>query len=289
MKEDLGIPAAGKTKCMYKLILVPFIIAAITFLGVSCRSSKKIQTAINTSRKDSTNLNTNHAHDDSVAFIRETYNQLLKQNIDYTTFSAKLNVNYVGGDDRSYNVNAILRMYKDSAIWISINAIFGIEAMRAYITKDSVKLLDKQNKIYTARSVAYLQEVTDLPLDLSALQHLIIGNPVFLDSNIVSYSQSSNTISLLSIGEKFKNLITLNSSDKNLLHCKLDDLEMGRSRTCDLNYTDYDNKKGVNFSTGRKITVAEKSKLDVWLEFKQYSFNETLSFPFSVPKNYKSN
>ena len=230
-----------------------------------------------------------HPHDDSVAFIRNTYHDLLTQRIEFTTFSAKINVNYVDGDNKSYNVNAFVRMYKDSAIWISINAIFGIEAMRAYITKDSVKLLDKANKTYTFRSVAYLQEVTDLPLDLQALQELIIGNPVFVDSNIVSYSQSPNSISLLNIGQRFKNLITLTADGKTLLHCKMDDVDMVRSRTCDLTYSDYENKKGVNFSTGRKITVAEKSKLDVVLEFKQYNFNETLSFPFSIPKNYKPN
>jgi hypothetical protein len=56
-----------------------------------------------------------------------------------------------------------------------------------------------------------------------------------------------------------------------------------------LTYSGYENKKGVFFSTNRKITVAEKSKLDVKLDFKQYEFNETLSFPFAVPKNYTAN
>ena len=56
-------------------------------------------------------------------------------------------------------------MYKDSIIWISVTAIFATEGIRAYITKDSVKLLNKQDKIYTARSVSYLQEITALPLD----------------------------------------------------------------------------------------------------------------------------
>jgi hypothetical protein len=276
---------------MTKTISIFFIAFGIV-LFISCRSSKKIQTAVSTIKKDTVTVNhpvVIHPHDDSVAFIRNTYHELLGQKIDFTTFSAKVNVNYVDGDNKSYNVNAFIRMYKDSAIWISINAIFGIEAMRAYITKDSVKLLDKANKTYTFRSVAYLQEVTDLPLDLHALQELIIGNPVFIDSNIVSYTQSPNSISLLSVGEKFKNLITLTADSKVLLHCKMDDVDMARSRTCDLTYSDYENKKGVNFSTGRKITVAEKSKLDVVLEFKQYNFNETLSFPFSIPKNYKPN
>ena len=151
------------------------------------------------------------------------------------------------------------------------------------------KLLDKQNNIYTARSVAYLQEVTALPLDLSSLQDLILGNPVFLDSNIVSYTQTNEIITLLSTGDFFKNLFTVNKDSKLVQSSKLDDLDELRNRTCYIAYSDYENKENVNFATKRHITVTEKKKLDIKLDFKQYDFNETLSFPFSVPKNYKRN
>jgi hypothetical protein len=255
---------------------------------VSCKPTKKIQTAINT-KKDTVSIpSVDHAKDDSVSFIRETYHQIMLNQIKYNTFSAKMNVDYVDADDRKYNVNANLRMYKDSAIWISVNAIFGIEGLRALITKDSVKILDKQNKVYTARSIGYLQEVSALPVDLSTLQDLLIGNPVFVDSNIVSYSKFNNSISLLSIGKIFKNLVTLNEN-KLVQRIKLDDLDELRNRTGDLTYDDYENKRGANFSKTRKITFAEKKKLDIRLEFKQYNFNEDLTFPFSIPKNYKTN
>jgi hypothetical protein len=279
---------------MSRKFFIPVLIILFFSILSSCRSAKKIQNAVSTIKKDvpkdTTIATTDNAHEDSVAFIKETYQQILKRKIDFTTFSAKINVDYVGGDDKEQKVNAFIRMYKDSVIWVSINATFlGIEVMRAYITKDSIKMLDKANKLYTARSVAYLQEVTELPLDMQTLQELIIGNPIFLDSNIVSYSSTPNSVSLFSIGDKFKNLITVNDGDKVITHCKLDDADAGRNRTCDLNYTDYNNNNGINFSTGRNVTIAEKSKLNIWLEFKQYNFNETLSFPFSIPKGYKPN
>jgi hypothetical protein len=140
--------------------------------------------------------------------------------------------------------------------------------------------------VYTARSVDYLQEVTALPLDLATVQDLIVGNPVFLDSNVVSYSTSGNTISLLSLGTWFKNLLTLNEVDKTLLHSKLDDVNITRNRTADLTYSAYETKKGFPFSTKRRIVVTERNRLDIKLDFKQYEFNGEVSFPFSVPKNY---
>jgi outer membrane lipoprotein-sorting protein len=60
-----------------------------------------------------------------------------------------------------------------------------------------------------------------------------------------------------------------------------------RARTAYLSYGDYQSKNGFHFSTHRKITVSEKSKLDIEMEFKQFDFNVDLSFPFTIPKNYK--
>ena len=158
--------------------------------------------------------------------------------------------------------------------------------MRLLITQDSVFLLDKLNKTFLVRSIDYLQEVSSLPLSLPTLQNLLLGNPVFIDS-VVSFSNDNNTITLLSIGNSFKNLVTIKSDNNFLMHSKLDDVDIARSRTADLSYDDYENKKGRPFSSKRRITVAEKNKLDISLNFKQYDFDEEVNFPFSIPKNYK--
>ena len=264
-----------------------FILNIFVLALVSCKPTKKIQTAI--IKKDTIGVTVDNAREDSVRFIKETYRGLIANHINYKTFSAKLNVDYIDADDKKYNVNANLRMHKDSIIWISVNAIFGIEGLRALITKDSVKILDKQNKLYTGRSIEFLKEVSSLPVDLHSLQDLLIGNAIFLDSNFVSYGKSDNAVSLLSIGKIFKNLVTLSGDNRLILRSKLDDVDELRNRTGDLTYADYENKRGVNFSTTRKISFAEKKKLDIRLEFKQYNFNEDLTFPFSIPKNYKTN
>jgi len=223
---------------------------------------------------------------DTLQLIRSTLGQIRANQIMFYTFSAKVNVDYKGSDGKNYNVNANVRMLKDSAVWINVNAILGIDALRVLITRDSVKLLDKLNKTYTARSVDYLKEVTALPLDLPTVQDLIVGNAVFLDSNIVSYSADNNVVSLLSVGQWFKNLITLAATDKTIQHSKLDDADISKNRTAELTYTDYERKKGFPFSTTRRIAVAEKKRLDIRLDFKQYDFNEQVTFPFTVPRNY---
>ncbi|HEX6335034.1 MAG TPA: DUF4292 domain-containing protein [Flavisolibacter sp.] len=264
------------------------IIIAAVILVASCRSTKQIQTAI--ARKDSTvTVVVDPAKMDSIRFINRMLHIIDSNRLDYTTFTAKLDIDYRGTDGKKYDVNANLRMYRDSAIWISANAVLGIEAMRVLITRDSVKMLNKLEKVYTARSVDYLQDVTALPMNLRVLQDLIIGNAVFVDSNIVSFTTTPNGVVLLSIGEWFKNLLTLHPESGSLQSSKLDDVDLVRNRTAELIYQDYENKKGVWFASKRKITVSEKKRLDISLNFRQYDFNGDVSFPFSIPRNYTMN
>lgn len=252
----------------------------------SCRSTKQIQTAM--AKKDSTAVVVlvNTGKEDTARFIDKAFESLNQNRIQYQTFSAKIGVDYVGGDGKKYDVNVFVRLYKDSLAWFSVNGALGIEGMRMLVTRDSVFILNKLDKEYQARSISYIQEIVSLPFDLGSIQDLIIGNPVFLDTNFVSYTTTANMISLLSYGEWFKHLITFNDNDHLVLNSKLDDVDVLRNRTAYLNYSEYENKKGVNFSTNRAISVTEKTKLDIKLNFKQYEFNETLTFPFTIPKNY---
>ena len=137
------------------MIRISIVLVSLIYLLGSCRATKKIQSAI--VKKDSVVVAIppiNNGREDSIAFIKENFNQIQKNRIDFTTFSAKMDVDYDDPDGKKMDVNAQIRMYKDSIIWVSITAILGIEGLRAYITTDSVKVLDKQNKIYIARSVA---------------------------------------------------------------------------------------------------------------------------------------
>ncbi|HEY0059974.1 MAG TPA: DUF4292 domain-containing protein [Flavisolibacter sp.] len=269
---------------MKRIVFVALVISSL----VSCRSTKQIGAAI-AKRDTVVQVTPGSGRSDSAAFIREVVGGIARNRINFTTFSAKVNVDYRGGDGKNYDVNATIRMIKDSAIWISANAVLGIEAIRVLVTRDSVKLMNKLEKTYTARSIDYLQEVTELPLGLDILQDLLIGNPVYLDSNVVSYARSDNSISIISLGQWFKNQLTVGEPGKAVQRIKLDDADVSRSRTAELTYNDYESNKGPLFATKRRITVSDKKKLDISLDFKNYDLGGEVSFPFSVPKNFKRN
>jgi hypothetical protein len=261
------------------------IIALVMAATTSCRSTKTIQTAL--SKKDTAQvIPVVDYRADSMRFIKDVWDTIRQHNIDFKTFDAKIKVDFERGDGRKVDFNAFVRLKKDSILWMTVNWALG-EAMRVKITPDSVIILDKLKNTVQFRSVESLQEVMRIPLTFKDLQNVIVGNPIFLDSNINSYKKDDRFISLISLGTLFKHLLIVNKNDYTLYNSKLDDVDPIRARTAHLSYGDYQFKNGVRFSAYRKITVSEKQTLNLTLEFKQFEFNRDLNFPFNIPKNFK--
>lgn len=222
-----------------------------------------------------------------VATTKGIFEKVLKNHLNFSTFSAKAQAEFQQGKEGG-NATTFIRIKKDSTIWLSLRFTLGIEGARILITRDSIKIMNFQKKTIAYRSINYLEEISGIPLDFVTLQDLIIGNPIFIDSNIVSHKlNANNEFEILMRGTIFNHMLSLDNNDTKILHSKLVDNVVNRNRTCELTYSDYKNDTGSWFSTTRKIMVAEQSKLDINLEFKQYSFNQPLTFPFNIPKNYK--
>src|SRR5690349_21770366 len=112
-----------------------------------------------------------------------------------------------------------------------------------------MNLLKKQVQY---RTTSYLQEVSQLPFDFTALQDMIVGNPVFVEDNVVSYkTNGNNEMLVLMVGKLFKHLLTLDNTDFKVLHSKLDDVDASRNRTCAISFSDYETNAGFPFSTKR--------------------------------------
>ena len=262
-------------------------ILLITAFLISCRSQKKIQKVI-APKEDSVVVIVNEPKIDTLALVKDAITKMNSYNIEFNTFSAKIKVDYQNSKGKQPDFTANVRMKKDELIWMSITGTLGIEGFRVLIKKDSIHIMDKLANTYTVHPLEYLQEISQIPLDFSTLQNMIVGNPVFFNADSISaYRKDVNeVVSLLSITTVFKHLLTLSNSNM-ITHSKLDDADPTRNRTCDLTYEEYENKNGVNFSTYRNIVISEKSKLEIQLKFKQFDFNPAeQTYPFNVPKRF---
>jgi Domain of unknown function (DUF4292) len=274
-----------------RVFIVTFLLVSVLatgLTGVSCKSTRKIQTAMG--RKDSTIVvkpAEPGVNEDSIRMVSDARSRFAAHKIDYSSFSAKIKVDYEDSKEKLPDFTAFIRMKKDSVIWIRIEALLGIEVFRVLIRPDSVFVLDKLKKTSISRSLDYLQELAQIPFDFATVQELLVGNPIYWTDSVTAYTRNENGTSLLCTGELFKHLVTLNNNDFTMMHSKLDDVDQNRSRTCDLAYTGYEEKNGVKFSTGRKIIFSEKNRVEIQLDFRQFAFNEMLKYPFSIPGNYK--
>ena len=266
-------------------ILLSFFLLSI--LAVGCRSTKNISTAMAKKDTTATILIDQSATQDSVKIVQETYGKIEKSRIDFTTFSSKIKIDYKDSKDRSYDFNAFVRIKKDSIMWVSVIAALGIEAFRVRITPDSVIILDKLNKTVQYQTLSYLQEVTQIPFDFATLQDLIIGNPVYANGDVKSFKDDGNLITMSTLGDFFKHGMTFKKDKFNLMFSKLDDVDLTRSRSANLAYDNYEANGKWQFATVRRVTLADKTRLDVNMEFKQVEFDKPLSYPFSIPRNYK--
>jgi hypothetical protein len=269
-------------------ILIGFIVIGLVASG--CRSTKTVQKIEqDIFKKDSavTVVIAEKPKFDSAALVRDIMTKLIKQKIQYTSLNAKINVDYEGAET-SQKMTAYLSMKKDSSIYIKIAVSpYGV-VKNIYVNKDSVILITtKGEKSIQYQTINYLKESVNIPFDFYTLQDILIGNPIFLDSNIVSYKSGREQLLVYMIGDLFKNLVTLDNTDFKVLHSKLDDVDDQRNRTCDITMGNYVTANGYQFSTTRKISVSEKSKLDIYFEFKTYEFNAPLSYTFPIPKNFK--
>lgn len=268
-----------------KTTIYLFVIAI--FIGLSsCRISKKINKVINTPAKAVTTVAPEKI-DSSIVYHQQLAK--IKSNvINVQSFSAKIKVETNDDNGKNPDITANVRMIKDSAIWISLSAtILGVEIYRALITPDSLFIIDKQKKEYMKRSLAYLQEVAQIPLDFANMQDILLGNPIFMGDSIQSFRSTANKMMLSTIGSSFKNLLTIQMPEGTLEHSKLDDVDLYRNRTANISYAKYEARDSILFSTEREISLAEKNKIDVKLSFKQFEFNKELSVNFNIPKNYK--
>lgn len=256
-----------------------------------CHSTKQLQTAVK--KRDTTVVNMQVKPSDSLDINTKTasaiLNTLNKNRIDFKTFSSKVKVQYEDHYGKQPDFNAFIRLQKDSVLWISISATFlGIEAFRIYITPDTLIILNKLDRTIEYHPFNYVESIAHIPLNFSVLQDIIIGNPVYMGDSIVSYQQTENRIIIGTVGGFFKNLLTLSAGSYHLERIKLDDINLDQNRTASLLYDSYEKNNNLDFAAYREISVSEKSKVDIRIQFKQYEFNKDLSFPFNIPRNYRT-
>lgn len=206
--------------------------------------------------------------------------------LDFKTLYIKASARYVD-EKQSQNVSAEIKIEKDKQILVSVRFL-GITMAKALITPTAVSYYEKINSTYYEGDFTSLSKWLGTELDYSKVQNLLVGEALD-DLRKGKYTQTivENLFKLEDEKEaKIKKAFYLDS-EKYLLQ-KEEISQPAENRMLEIKYADTKTFDQGILPTSIEINAVQpKGKTDINLNYNNISFNEELSFPYSVPSGYK--
>ncbi|MBO0357003.1 DUF4292 domain-containing protein [Hymenobacter sp. BT186] len=206
-------------------------------------------------------------------------------NLDFRFLSAKGKAQY---EQQGGNLN--IRIRKDSVIWISASLI-GFEGFRAYITQDSVQVLDKLHREYYAGDYAYLSKRLNVPVTFDMLQALLLGNYLAPVSEAtvpkVSTESAVQKVNYQQAGLLVQQLIELGKGRVQQLTVR----DSVTQNKVTVNYSDFQalerNPSPFAHTTTVQLQQGQSAPATLTITYRNVDVDkERLLFPFSIPKGY---
>lgn len=188
--------------------------------------------------------------------------------------------------------NLALRMRRDSIIWVSAS-LAGIEGVRAVLTNDSVRVINRLEKTYFSGGYDYLSKLLNVPVSFAQMQALLLGDympaPTGTTPTVTTEEAGRQRVAYPLAGVVVERL--LQAGTGRVQQLKVSDEASKRNLTVD--YTDFrplEEQANVPFAHATFIQ-AQQPEAGVATAAINYSKvnagRERLAFPFSVPKGYK--
>lgn len=95
---------------------------------------------------------------------------------DYEWMTAKMTMDISTHGMEFHDISGVLRMRRDSTIWISASAFMGMETIRTRITTDSVILINRFENTYLAEPLQKAAQAFNIPMTLPEVQAKLLGN-----------------------------------------------------------------------------------------------------------------
>jgi len=203
----------------------------------------------------------------------------------FKTAYIKADVSYKD-DKQSLNVSADVRIQKDEKILLSVR-VFGYTVAKALITPKEVKYYEKSGNKYFEGDYTTLSKWLGTDLDFNKVQNMLIGQ-AFDDLNKGKYDSSIED-GLYKLNDK-SNKSTEKSfffEASQFLIKKQEISQKAKNRMLKVSYPNHKDYPEVILPTQLIIEALQDNKTTkIDIEYKSATFNEELSFPYSVPDGF---
>ncbi len=202
---------------------------------------------------------------------------------DFKTLAARLKIETDDGT-KTQSVTVSMRMEKDKTIWLSKLGI-----VKAMITPNRVAFYNTWDNTYFDGDFSYLSKLLGTDLDFQKVQNLLLGEAILeLDSK--GYKNDVNDKSYVLYPKKQDELYEIFFLFNPSLF-KLDSQQIAQTqegRFLQIDYTSYQKVEKETLPQVVDIVAVQKNEeLNIDLEFKSVSLNQTLKFPFRIPSGYE--
>ena len=224
------------------------------------------------------------------ATTRMTANKIIENyhnnKIDFSTLYIKSSVQYAD-DKQSQNVTAEIKIKKDQQILVSVRFL-GITMAKASITPTSVNYYEKMGGRYFEGDFSTLSQWLGTDLDFNKIQNMLLGRAID-DLEKGKYTESFTDQVYRLDDATASNLKKAFYFDANtFLLNKQEITQSAKGRMIQVAYSDNRTYKEVTLPSKVLINaIQEKGKTQINFEYDAITFNEELSFPYSVPNGYK--
>ncbi|QSB27290.1 DUF4292 domain-containing protein [Flavobacterium sp. CLA17] len=206
--------------------------------------------------------------------------------LNFKTLYIKSSARYVD-EKQSQNVSAEIKIEKDKQILVSVRFL-GITMAKALITPTTVSYYEKINSTYYEGDFTSLSKWLGTELDYSKVQNLLIGEALD-DLRKGKYTQAIVENLFRLDDEKETNIKkTFFLEPEKYLLQKEQISQPSENRMLEIRYSDNKTFDQGTIPTAIEINAVQpKGKTDINLNYNNITFNEELSFPYSVPSGYK--
>ena len=250
------------------LFLVSFISSSVL---VSCKSkSAVVDVSKNENRK-------------SVNKIIENY---YNNKNEFSALYIKASVRYAT-EKQNQNVTAEIKLKKDEQILISIRFL-GITMAKASITPTSVSYYEKVNGTYYEGDFSALSQLLGTDLDFNKVQNMLLGRAIDNLKEGKFTETFADQVYRLDADSDGNTKKSFYIDGNNFLISKQEITQTKEERMIQVVYSNQKEFKEMTLPLTLNIdSYQKKGKTEINLEYNTVTFNEELSFPYSVPNDYK--
>lgn len=208
--------------------------------------------------------------------------------VTFKTYTSKLRLDYDDGK-KKVSPSATIRLEKDKQLWLSVKFL-GFTVAKAYITPNEVQFYEKLGARYYKGDFSAVSNFLGTSVTFESLQNLLLGQSM-LDLNegklIATKNEKGNIdITPKKQPEKYNFALSLDRLNYKVVSYAVAQQE--KNRQLEVRYDAYQEIEKNQFPVFMFIDAkAKNNQKKLGIAFKKITLNSELSFPFSIPSEYK--